>query len=223
MRIVALSGVAVLAAAALLVPLPWTVAHPGTLVPAETQMTLQLDADTLRGRDAAVAGQYLVSKQRPGAPLLALVVAVLDPAARVVRPVRAPAAAVVDPVVAATMAGLGIVPRYADASQLPVTADVEDTADPFALGLALHAFDVGSPIDIARGRRILGVGAAIDGGRLSCTGDVTAAVRAAAAADVDVVVVPAGCPPANDALRPGGTLQVIEARRLGDAADALVR
>lgn len=222
MRILALSGVAVIAAAALLVPLPWTVAHPGTLVPADTQITLQIDADTLRGRDAAVTGQYLVSKQRPRAPLTVLVVAVLDPAARVVRPFRAPAAAV-DPVVAATMAGLGIVPRYADASQLPVTADVEDTADPFALGLALHAFDAGSPIDVARGRRILGVGSAGEDGRLFCTGDVAAAVRAAATTGVDVVVAPTGCSPASDVLPPAATLQVVEASQLVDAADALVR
>lgn len=222
MRVLAVGGVAVIVMAAVLVPLPWTVVHPEVFVPAADLVSIQIQPGPVRGQDLAVSGEYLVVRQRRGAPFAWLLAALLDPGARVVRPGREPAGAV-DPVVAATMAGLGIVPRHADPSQLPVTAEVRGVADPHALGLALHAFDVGSTIDVARGRRILGLGRAEDGGALACAGPVSVALRAAAA-DIDVVVVPADCAAgATDALPPGAAVRVVEASLLGEAAQALAK
>ena len=140
MRVVVLGGAVVIAVAAFVVELPWGVVSPGTLVPASRAVEVDLAPDYLaasRRGDPSVNGAYFTVADRERAPLASLVAAILSPA--LVVPARADDAATLHPLVAAAMGGIGVVPRHADPSDLPVTVELREGVSPHGLGLALHA------------------------------------------------------------------------------------
>ena len=226
MRVLLVAGLVLIVAAAVVVPLPWSVVEPQRLQPVRQGVAIALDArlEQTRGDDRGpVTGSYLVVAHRERATAAHLLVAAVAPAAHVERGGPALSPREVHPLVAATMAGLGVVPRYADLSQLPVTARVGADVDPRSLGAVLYAFDVGAGQDLARNRRIAGLGRMLDGGDLVCTPGLAASVRAAAGAAIDVVVVPSDCAAeAAAALEPGAQLQLEHAVTLQGAAQALL-
>jgi len=225
MRVLTVVGVAVLVVAAWVVPLPWAVVRPAELVTAAEVVTVDIDADYLAaagGRDTAVSGTYLVTAEHERVPLIRLVTAAAAPGHHVVRPRRRPTGE--DTLVAATMAGLGVAPRHADPSEVPVTVRLTGPAAPDRLGLSLYAFDLGATVDLARGRRVLALGTVDARGLLQCASPIAETVRSAAEAGVDVVVVPTPCAGnARDAVPAGSSLQVLDAAQLIEAADALAR
>lgn len=219
MRVLLVAGLVALGVAALVVPLPWAVVEPGRLVPVGSGVTIAVDP-ALRAPDPS--GEYLATPRRENAAALHLLLAAARPGVHIERGRRA-APDSVHPVVAATMAGLGIVPRYADIAELPVTASVSGEVDARALGTVLHAFDRGNQQDVARGRRIAGIGRMLDGGELVCTSGMAESVVAAAAHDVDVVVVPTDCADAAVAAVPvDARLEVVDAEMLAGAAQVLL-
>lgn len=226
MRVLLVAGVVALVGAAIVVPLPWAVVEPQRLEPVGQRVTIIVDAqfEQMRGEDQGpVTGEYLAVRHRQRAPAVHLLVAAVAPGAHVDAGGPALSPGAVQPLVAATMAGLGVVPRYADLSQLPVTAHAAAGVDPRSLGAALYAFDVGADQDLARGRRIAGIGRMLDGGDLVCTAGTAASVRAAADAGVDVVVVPSDCADeAAQALGQGARVRLEHATALQGAAQALL-
>ena len=224
MRVVLLiAGVAVVVVAAAVVPLPWSVSEPGTLVSAPAQVDIVLAPELARTAGGGeISGEYLTVRHRDRAGALQLLVAALAPAQRITRSAPDPAPGAVPPVVAATMAGLGIVPRYADVADLPVTADVAAGVDPRSLGVALHAFDVGTSQDVARGRRILGVGRLLDGGDVVCAPGAGAAARAAVEQRIDVIVVASECAAQVRDDFAAAQVQVLDADFLPSAVQALL-
>lgn len=223
MRVLLLGGAAVVAVAAITVPLPWSVVDPAELRSVAGAVTIELDPELERPRGDAVSGEYLVVQHRERATPLQLVVAALFPGGRIERPGPPAAPGAIHPLVAATMSGLGIVPRHADAADIPVTVHVEPGVDGGSLGAALYAFDVGTDLDVARGRRIAGLGRMLEGGHLLCSPGVPESVVAAARRGVDVVVVAAECAEdAAAAIPHDAQLEVLDAASLAGAADALV-
>jgi hypothetical protein len=226
MRIFLVVGVLVIVVGAVTVPLPWAVVADATFVSAAEVVTVTIDGELEAAAgpaDRELSGEYLAVRHRNRAPASALISAAVDGGSRVERSGDTTSPRGVDPAVTAAMAGLGIVPRYADISELPVSATVGAGVDPRSLGVALHAFDIGAAQDVAQGRRILGVGRVLDGGSLECTPGVAASVRAAAAQRVDVVVVPTDCAAdATGAVPQGVDLVVLDAPVLVSAAEALL-
>lgn len=226
MRLLLVAGFVLVLVAAFVVPLPWSVVEPQRLEAVHHGVTITLDAqlEQTRGDDQGpVSGEYLAVRHRPRVAAATLLMAAVAPGAHVERGGPALYPGAVHPLVAATMAGLGVVPRYADLSQLPVTAAVASGVDPRSLGAALYAFDVGAGQDLARGRRIAGIGRMLDGGDLVCTRGLAASVRAAAGSGVDVVVVPSDCADqAAEALGQGVGVQLEHAAALQGAAQVLL-
>jgi hypothetical protein len=226
MRVFAIVGAAVIALGAATVPLPWAVVEDTAFLPAAdvTDITIEeeLEQSGAAG-DGGVSGEYLTVRHRDRAAAVRLLAAAVAPRARVERAGNTASPRGVDPVVTAVMAGVGIVPRYADVSELPVTAGVHGEADSRSLGVALYAFDVGSPLDVAQGRRVAGLGRVLDGGSLVCTPGVAASARAAAQQSVDVIVVPSECVTrAMNALPADTEVRVLHGPVLASAAEALL-
>ena len=224
MRVLLLAGAAVIAGAAAAVPLPWSVSSPSALLPVADAVAIELGPELARaGADRGVSGEYLVVQHRDGATTLQLLTAAVSPSSLITTGGPPASHQRVHPLVAATMSGLGIVPRYADVAEIPVQVQVDPRIEGSAAGAALHAFDLGNDLDVARGRRIVGLGRMLDGGDLTCTAGVGQSVIAAARQQVDVVVVPAECAAdAVAALPPDERLEVLEAANLTVAADALL-
>ena len=226
MRVFVIAGAALIVLAAAVVPLPWSVVEPASLVGAAEAVELSIDPqlDRVAGvTDRAVTGAYLTVRHHQRAAAARLLVALVDPGASVAPGGPVAPAGDVDPVVAATMAGLGIVPRFADLSELPVTARVADGVDPAALGVALHAFDVGSQLDLAAGRTILGLGRVTENGALRCPPGLSASLQAAVAGEIDIVLVPSGCAAqAADSMPDDARFALHDAGLLTDAADTLL-
>jgi PDZ domain-containing secreted protein len=223
MRVLVLGGAVMIAVAAFVVELPWGVVHPGTLVPAsqliDVELTPQYLADTGRD-DPAVTGEYLAVEHRDRAPLIDLAAAALSPSSVVA---RSHPIAGVDLLVIAGMRGVGVGPRHADRTDLPLTVRTLADVSGEDLALTLHAFDVGSTQDLAAGRRVLALGRVTDRGVLVCTHPIAAAVRAADAAGADLVLVPSECGDAAAAAVPAGaTLPVITAPDLTTAVRRLL-
>jgi hypothetical protein len=226
MRVFATVGAVVIALGAATVPLPWAVVEDTAFVPAADVVDITIDPELERAGaagDGSVAGEYLTVRHRDRAPALRLLAAAVAGRSRVERTGDTTSPRGVDPVVTAVMAGVGIVPRYADVSELPVTAAVHGEADSRSLGVALYAFDVGSPLDVAQGRRVAGLGRVLDGGSLVCTPGVAASARAAAEQGVDVIVVPSECVTRTlNALPQGTPVRVLHGPVLASAAEALL-
>lgn len=224
MRVLLLGGAAIIAVAAATVPLPWSVTDPSQLRPVTDGVTIALAAEVQRrADDRGVSGEYLAVQHRGRATTLQLLAAAALPQPRIERRGPPVTGSSVHPLVAATMSGLGIVPRHADATDIPVTVHVSGGVDSSALGAALYAFDVGTRLDVARGRRIVGVGRMVNGGHLVCSGAVAESIVAAAAERVDVVVVPTDCAEdATAAIPHDAQLEVIDANVLVGATDALL-
>lgn len=218
-----LGGVAVVAVAAIAVPLPWSVVDPADLRSVAGAVTIELEPELERPAGDPVSGEYLVVQHREQATALQLAGAALLPGGRIERSGPPVAPGAISPLVAATMSGLGIVARHADAADIPVTVRVDPGVDGASLGAALYAFDVGTDLDLAQGRRVVGLGRMLDGGHLACTTGVAESVVAAARQRVDVVVVPADCAEdAAAAIPHDSQVEVLDAASLAAAADALL-
>ena len=218
MRAAMVTGIVVLVLAAVAAPLPLHVAQPARLVAADDVVDVTISEQFLADagtRPGPVSGAYLGVAQVAGAPLVEVVRAGLDSTREVVREPGEQPQPLDRPGVVAAVIGLGLSPARVDRDAVPVTARVGDGLSARSVGAMLHIFDTTSALDLARGRRILGVGSMRPDQTLACPAPAGASVAAAQEADVDIVVVPAECG-AVDASAP-----VVVAGSLLEAIDAL--
>jgi hypothetical protein len=93
----------------------------------------------------------------------------------------------------ALLAGAGVAPGRGEPAALGLSARLLDPDVPGdRLGLLLHVADRVSSQDLARGRRILVLGALTPDGTVRCAGDVDTALPAAEP-PVDLVLTGPGC------------------------------
>ena len=224
MRVLVLGGAVVIAVAAFVVELPWGVVKPGVLVPVsrviEVELAPEYLAHTGRG-DPAVTGEYVTVAYRDRASLASLATAVVSPSSVVMR-ASPTSSAGANLLVVAAMRGIGVGPRHADRPDVPVAVRALQDVSTDDLALVLHAFDVGNPQDLSAGRRVLGLGRVTPRGTLACTHPVAAAVRAAAEAGVDLVLVPSACADDAAVVPASVTLSVMDAPDLTTAIRRLL-
>ena len=216
----------VLALAAWIVPLPLQVAQPGRVVPAgpEVEVTISQQFATDAGlRPEPVQGQFLAIRQAARPSVVRMLTSAMSSTHDVV-PERSVAPRELSrPEVIAAVLGLGLSPARLEGTELPVSVEVGAGLDPASVGVGLLLFDSTSAVDVARGRRILGLGAVAADQRLSCPTEVVPSVAAAEAAQVDVVVVPFAC--AQEVTARGesdGELTIIVAETFVEAVEALI-
>lgn len=219
-------AVAILGLAAWIVPLPLQVAWPGRVVPAQPQVTVavsqQYVADASLRLDP-VSGEFFSVAQRTESSLAQVAAAAVAPSADVLAAPPRPQVALEQPGVIAAVLGLGLSPVRLEGAGLPVEVTVGGGVDAASVGVALLAFDETSSLDVARNRRVLGVGAMAADQQLICTGRVAPSVAAAQQAGLDVLVVPADCAPDLVGVETSrGDLTVIVAGTLIEAVDALL-
>lgn len=221
MRLAVIVGIAILAAAAWVVPMPLQTSQPSRLVAAAGAVDVTIA--TQFATDAAlrlqpVQGEFLAVHQTAGPSLSESIAAGLSPSTDLLAP-RSPARHELErPEVIAAVLGLGMSPARLPGTALPVTVRVTDDVDPGSLGVALQVFDAASALDVGRGRRILGVGAMTADQRLQCTAEPGPSLAAALREQVDVVLVAAAC----GAVEPPSGPAVISVATLTDAVDALL-
>ena len=213
--LVTVSGL-VLCLAAALVPLPWSVVEPARLLPAaavvDVRISEQFTADA-GVQPAAVAGTFLGVHEVSGASLARMVAAGFSRGRHVVRERAGGGSPLQRPEVVAAVLGLGVSPGRLEDTAVPVDVRLGRGLDPSSLGLLLHVFDATSQRDVARGRRVLGVGAVSDDQTLTCPARPTESVTAARREGVDVVVVPAACglPAADDVIVAASFVEAVDA------------
>ena len=220
MRIVIAACVVVLGLAAVLVPLPWVVSAPATLVPMDNVATATVSSEHLKGAGTTlepIRGTYLGVVGNVRAATVDVIAAAVRGDRTLNRGRRLPNAVHQQPAVVAALVGLGLSPARMEGADLPVEVEVDDGAAT-SLAAMLQLFDAMSPADVAAGRRIVGLGEMTPDQELRCEAPVQPGVVAAAQQDVDVVVVPAACA----AGVAGSGVQVIEASSLVEAVEALL-
>lgn len=207
MRAAMAVATAVLLAAAWLVPLPLAVARPAELVPAGDVVSLTISEQYVRDaglRPKRVRGTFLAVRTTSGASLAQVMVAALAPAGDVRRQRERSTVTLEQPETVAALVGLGIAAVRMEGAELPLEVAVRDEVDPASVGVALHLFDATAAQNVAKGRRIAGIGRMEFDQTFICDADPVASVAAAAADGADIVVVPAAC--ASDVVDPGVAL-----------------
>lgn len=225
MRVVVGLSLVLLAAAAWVVPLPLAVAQPGRLVASRSQVTVEVSqqyADDAALRLADVAGEYFAIRQQAGPSAAQVIAAAASRDTDVVAGTPPADDNLERPELVAAVIGLGLSPARLQGASLPLEVTVDEQVDAAATGVALFAFDATSALDVARGRRVLGLGAMAADQRLRCTSAVGPSVRAAQREAIDVLVVPADCAGELDGVETAGNLTVVVAESLVEAVDALL-
>jgi hypothetical protein len=156
--------------------------------------------------------------QVAGPSLLQVVTAAVSGSRRVLAR-RAPASTELQrPEVVAAVLGLGLSPTRLEGTPLPVTVRVAEPLHPASLGAVLHAFDSTSALDVAGGRRVLGIGAMAADQSLTCPAPPASSLAAAREAQIDIVLLPAACGPVAGPPQ----LRVVTVDTLTGAIDALL-
>ena len=213
MRIAVLAGVAIIVAAAFIVPVPSSVRNPGRLVPLpEPQVAVQLE-----GRAAGdLTGTYLGVAEQREPSLARAMVAMVRPDETLHAPAPLSDLPQERPANLSAVIGLGLSPARLPDGAMPVEVTLADSVDPASLASALQAFDATAPQDAAAGRTILAIGRVAPDLAVSCDGDMDESLAAARDQDVDLVIIPTGCAGSRARGR------VVAVATLYDAVTALV-
>ena len=212
---------AVLLGAAWLVPLPFAVARPGELVAAGDVVSLTISEQFAQDaglRPKPVRGAFLAVRTTGRAALAEVATAAISPAGDVLADRPRSALPLQQPETVAALVGLGISAVRMEGADLPLTVVVEDAVDPAAVAVALHLFDATAAQNVAKGRRVAGIGRMEVDQTFTCEADPAASVAAAVAAGADVVVVPTAC--ADEVSDPG--VAVLAAGSLTEAVAGLL-
>lgn len=222
-----LGGIAVVVVSAWVVPVSLTVSSPGRLVAVQELVTLSLSpafVEAAASSPQPVTGQFLAPRDDTRPSLARVIAALAWPTHVVHGATPAPRDPVEQPATVAALLGLGLSPGRMQGTDLPVAVRVDARAEPASVGLLLHVFDAAAQRDVARGRRIAGIGVMDPDLALRCPRGADDSVAAAVAGGVEVIVVPSSCAatrevaPSAVIVRASTFLEAVDALLAGEAA-----